>query len=128
VVSTRVIGGFGAASTVSAHLTIVLLGLLLWAVSGHLVWLATISLVFWGYGGGPAISGQQARLIAADPEAGSASVALNTSVLYAGQALGTTLGGVLIDSGFMVWNGAVASVLLVVALGVSLAVKRGMQS
>jgi predicted MFS family arabinose efflux permease len=36
---------------------------------------------------------QQVRLVAAAPELASASVALNTSVLYIGQALGSAIAG-----------------------------------
>jgi predicted MFS family arabinose efflux permease len=38
---------------------------------------------------------QQARLVAAAPDLASASVALNTSVLYVGQAIGSGIGGLL---------------------------------
>jgi MFS transporter, DHA1 family, inner membrane transport protein len=38
---------------------------------------------------------QQARLVAAAPDLASASVALNTSVLYVGQAVGSGIGGLL---------------------------------
>jgi predicted MFS family arabinose efflux permease len=39
---------------------------------------------------------QQARLITVAPALASASVALNTPVLYLGQAIGTGIGGALI--------------------------------
>jgi predicted MFS family arabinose efflux permease len=39
---------------------------------------------------------QQARLVAAGPHLASATVALNTSLLYVGQAIGSGIGGVLI--------------------------------
>jgi predicted MFS family arabinose efflux permease len=128
IVSARVIGNFGASATVTAHLAVVFAGLALWAIgTGYLI-IAVFGLVVWGYGGGPAISGQQARLIMADPESASASVALNTSVLYAGQALGTTIGGDLLSRGLIAWNGEVACVLLLIALSVSMAVRRWMRS
>lgn len=121
-VSTRVIGRLGASLTVSAHLAVVLVGLAVWAVGGASLALITLGLIAWGYGGGPAISGQQARLITANSEAASASVALNTSVLYAGQALGTTIGGFLLSGGHAAWNGYVGTGLLALALGVSVSV------
>jgi MFS transporter, DHA1 family, inner membrane transport protein len=124
-ISTRVIGELGAPHTVSIHLAIVLVGLAVWAVGGASLALITIALIAWGYGGGPAISGQQARLIMANSEAASASVALNTSVLYAGQALGTTIGGFLLSVGHATWNGYVGAGLLAVALGASVCVREG---
>lgn len=127
-ISTRVIGRFGAPMTVSAHLAVVLTGLAIWAIGGHSMLLAFLGLIVWGYGGGPAISGQQARLIMADAQSASASVALNTSVLYAGQALGTTIGGFMLSHGHVEWNGYVGTFLLIVALSVSLSVKRWLNS
>ncbi|HTE39471.1 MAG TPA: MFS transporter, partial [Steroidobacteraceae bacterium] len=128
IVSSRVIGRIGASATVTAHLAVVLTGLMLWAVGTGYLFIAVVGLVIWGYGGGPAISGQQARLITADPDSASASVALNSSVLYAGQAAGTLIGGELLSRGLLSWNGEVASVLLIIALGVSLSVRRWMQA
>jgi predicted MFS family arabinose efflux permease len=128
VVSARVIGRIGASATVTAHLAVVLIGLMLWAIGTGYLYIAVIGLVIWGYGGGPAISGQQARLIMADPDSASASVALNTSVLYAGQATGTLIGGELLSRGMLSWNGEVASALLVIALGASLAVRKWLRA
>ena len=70
--------------------------------------LAGIGLVLWGAGASPAIAAQQARLIAADPNAASATVALNTSLLYAGQAIGTSLGGWALASGHADRSGMIA--------------------
>ena len=50
----------------------------------------------WGGGSFAFVSAQQARLGASAPELASASIALNSSSLYAGQALGATAGGVLL--------------------------------
>ena len=46
-------------------------------------------------------SAQQARLVGFAPALASGSVALNTSAMYAGQAIGTALGGLLISTGRM---------------------------
>jgi predicted MFS family arabinose efflux permease len=124
LISAVMIGRFGAAKTVSIHLGVVFSGLVLWAVSGSLLMVAVAGLIAWGYGGGPAISGQQARLIMANTEASSASVALNTSVLYAGQASGAYLGGVLLSNGHLQWSGVAGATLVLVALSVSWAVRR----
>ena len=71
-------------------------GLAAWSVfSGSLV-TAIASVFVWGLGFGAAVAMQQAHLISVAPALASASVALNTSVLYLGQAGGTTIGGELI--------------------------------
>jgi predicted MFS family arabinose efflux permease len=72
------------------------LGLVVWAVgTGNLaVMLAGIA----GASGGFAASNsiQQARLSIAAPDLASASIALNTSGIYVGQAVGSAIGGALI--------------------------------
>jgi DHA1 family inner membrane transport protein len=101
-----------------------MVGLLIWSLSGASVLLAGCALVIWGSGGGPAIAAQQARLIAADPMAASATVALNTSLLYAGQALGTALGGWTLANGHSNWSGVFSVTLIAIALAVSVISER----
>jgi predicted MFS family arabinose efflux permease len=50
--------------------------------------------VSWGLGFASTNSMQQVRLVAAAPPLAPASVALNTSVLYIGQAIGSFVGGI----------------------------------
>jgi predicted MFS family arabinose efflux permease len=106
----------GGPRTTRISLVLVMIGLGVWSLSGTSVLLAGLGLAIWGSGGSPAIAAQQARLIAADPLAASATVALNTSLLYAGQAIGTTLGGWTLASGHAAWSGIVAVTLVAVAL------------
>jgi len=106
----------GGPRTTRISLVLVMIGLGVWSLSGTSVLLAGLGLAIWGSGGSPAIAAQQARLIAADPLAASATVALNTSLLYAGQAIGTTLGGWTLASGHAAWSGIVAVTLVAIAL------------
>jgi predicted MFS family arabinose efflux permease len=74
----------------------------------------------WGLGVFASNSAQQARLVGIAPTLASASVALNTSAMYLGQAIGATLGGWLIlHQGLAVLPG-VGSLGLVMALAMSL--------
>jgi DHA1 family inner membrane transport protein len=120
IVSARAIDRMGAGKTVSLCLCMVLTGLALWGSAGWLPFspfvMAIAGLILWGSGGGPAISAQQARLIATDPTAASASVAMNSSILYAGQAMGTFIGAGMLSRGHSQWIGAVAVGLLALAL------------
>jgi predicted MFS family arabinose efflux permease len=64
---------------------------------------------------------QQVRLVGAAPALASASVSLNTSVLYIGQAVGSAIGGVLYARDLLhgagyVAMGFVASALTIVAM------------
>jgi predicted MFS family arabinose efflux permease len=53
------------------------------------------------------------------PELASATVALNTSAMYAGQGLGAALGGVMIAQGQMLRLHEVGLVLMGLAMGLS---------
>jgi predicted MFS family arabinose efflux permease len=59
---------------------------------------------------------QQVRLIGAAPPLASASVSLNTSVLYVGQAVGSAIGGVLYGRDLLHATGYVAVAFIALAL------------
>jgi predicted MFS family arabinose efflux permease len=79
--------------------------------------------MFWGLGFAAFNSMQQARLIAAAPALASASVALNTSFIYVGQAAGSALSGLLFARGALHGIGYGAVALLVVALALLLSTR-----
>jgi predicted MFS family arabinose efflux permease len=91
---------WGAHRAVSLTLALVGLSQLLWAVPQTVVGMAMV-LVPWGLGSFAANSSQQARLVGLAPALAPASVALNTSAMYAGQAVGSALGGWMITHGAM---------------------------
>ena len=79
-----------------------------------------LAIVPWGLGVFASNSSQQARRVALAPVLAPASIALNTSAMYAGQAIGAGSGGVLIQ-----WLGltvlpVAGCAILVCALGLSL--------
>jgi MFS transporter, DHA1 family, inner membrane transport protein len=86
---------FGTQKTLALFLGSMLLGLTLWSIGAG--WLPAMGagIFFWGFGFSAVNSLQQARLVAAAPDLASASVALNTSLLYVGQAIGSGIGGLL---------------------------------
>ena len=122
--ATRVVGLLGVRTTVSAFLSVILLGLILWTSQPTLLALTGATLFIWGMGMSPAIAAQQARLIEADPAAASASTSMNTSVVYLGQAAGTLLGGELLISGQATLAGGLAISLLALALLISVLLHR----
>jgi predicted MFS family arabinose efflux permease len=77
-----------------------LTGLVLWAVGAGWLPVMGVSVFFWAFGFAAINSMQQARLVAAALDLASASVALNTSVLYVGQAVGSGIGGLLFAHGY----------------------------
>jgi predicted MFS family arabinose efflux permease len=124
MIAAGAIDRLGAPRTTRVSLVFVIVGLLVWSLSGASLLLAGLGLLVWGAGGGPSVASQQARLIAADPNAASATVALNTSLLYAGQAIGTALGAWALSSGREELSGAMAVTLIVTALVASIAAER----
>ena len=59
---------------------------------------------------------QQVRLVAAAPALASASVSLNTSALYIGQATGSAIGGFLYAGDLFYASGYVAVALVALAV------------
>ncbi|MCE3272479.1 MAG: transporter [Ramlibacter sp.] len=70
---------------------------------GTTLWLAALVCVPWALGCFSSNSAQQARLVGIAPPLAAASVALNSSAMYAGQAIGAASGGWLISRGGMDW-------------------------
>lgn len=98
VVLTRVIDRVGANVAVGVSLAMIALSLLLWPLGATLVTTAVI-LVPWALGCFSSNSTQQARLGMAAPALAPALMALNTSAIYLGQAVGAASGGWLISHG-----------------------------
>jgi MFS transporter, DHA1 family, inner membrane transport protein len=99
--ASRVSARFGNATAILLFLASLTAGLTLWPLGhGSLAWLLLASAV-WGFGTFAANSLQQARLMAIAPPLASASIALNTSGIYVGQAVGGALGGAMVAAGYL---------------------------
>jgi predicted MFS family arabinose efflux permease len=83
-------------------------------------WLVAMGagIFFWAFGFAAINSMQQARLVAAAPDLASASVALNTSVLYVGQAIGSGIGGLLFAHEYFHLVGYVGAAFVALACAV----------
>lgn len=79
-----------------------------------------LAIVPWGLGVFASNSSQQARLLALAPVLAPASIALNTSAMYAGQAIGAGSGGVLIQQLGLTSLPVAGCAVLVCALTLSL--------
>jgi len=82
--------------------------------------LMAVSVAIWGLGFASTNSMQQVRLVAAAPPLAPASVSLNTSVLYVGQAIGSATGGLLIGRELLHSMGFVAAGFVVLAVALLL--------
>ena len=87
-----------------------------WALSAGLYPLMACSVAIWGLGFASSNSMQQVRLVTAAPALASASVSLNTSFLYVGQAIGSAIGGLLYAHEFLHGIGYAGAAFIVLAL------------
>ncbi len=116
VLATRIVGMIGAFKTSALSLGSIFVGLLIWVLGEGALALMGAGVLFWGLGFAAANSMQQARLAATAPELASASIALNTSGIYVGQAVGSYVGGLLIVREMFTAMGWTAVAFLVAAL------------
>lgn len=100
VLMTRYIDRIGADRSVMIGVALMALSLLFFPLSTNLV-LGALVAIPWALGCFSSNSAQQARLVAMAPPLAAASVALNSSALYAGQAIGAAGGGWMIAHGGM---------------------------
>jgi MFS transporter, DHA1 family, inner membrane transport protein len=123
LIATRVVAAWGAYRTALVATSATALGLLGWSLGlGTLSWMA-LSIAVWGLGFASTNSMQQARLVAAAPAFAGASVALNTSSIYVGQAVGSALGGMLFARGATFALGYTALTFVLLGLAVLLSTR-----
>ncbi len=115
-IATGIVDSWGTYKTSLLFTLCLMAGLTGWALSAGSYPLMAGSVAVWGLGFASTNSMQQARLVAAAPPLASASVALNTSVLYIGQAIGSAIGGVLYARDLLYGAGYVAMGFVALAL------------
>jgi len=115
-IATRIVDSWGAWKTSVLFTVLMLLGVTGWALSAGIYPLMAASVAIWGLGFASTNSMQQVRLVGAAPALASASVSLNTSVLYVGQAVGSAVGGLLYARDLLHAAGYVAAVFVALAL------------
>jgi predicted MFS family arabinose efflux permease len=120
---SRFIDRVGAGRMVLLTTSLIALSLLLWPFASTLAWLAVV-LMPWGLGCFAANSAQQARLVGLAPALAPGSVALNSSGIYIGQAVGAAVGGWLLAHDAAPWMSKVGFALLLLAIGLSVAIDR----
>jgi predicted MFS family arabinose efflux permease len=123
MVVSRFIDHVGAGRMVLVTTSLIALSLLLWPTASTLAWLAVL-LVPWGLGCFATNSAQQARLVGLAPALAPGSVALNSSGIYTGQAVGAALGGWLLAHDAAAWMSWVGFGVMLVAISLSTAIDR----
>lgn len=116
---TRWIDRLGASRSVAFGLLAIAGTMAAWPLAGSVVGMAVV-LVPWALGCFSSNSAQQARLGAAAPAVAGVLMALNTTAMYLGQAVGASSGGVLIAAAGFELLPRVAVAWLLLALALSL--------
>ncbi|MBN9580148.1 MAG: MFS transporter [Afipia sp.] len=124
VVASRVVDSWGAYRTSLVMMSVLLIGIAVWALGAGVVAIMLGAMVPWGFAFSAINSMQQVRLAGAAPLLASASVSLNTSGLYIGQAIGSGIGGALFARELYYAIGYVGVGFVVLALGAVVASRR----
>lgn len=123
---TRWIGRLGATLSVNLGLGLMALAMLAWPWALSMVTMAWV-IVPWALGMFSSNSAQQARLSASAPAFAPALLALNTSAMYLGQAIGAASGGAIIAAAGFGSLHLASWAFMAAALGLSLALARHMR-
>jgi predicted MFS family arabinose efflux permease len=115
-IATRIVDSWGPYKSSVLFTSLLLAGVSGWAFSAGSYPLMAMSVAIWGLGFASTNSMQQVRLVTAAPALASASVSLNTSVLYVGQAVGSAIGGILYARDMLHAAGFVAMGFVALAL------------
>ena len=115
-IASRIVDSLGAWKTSLLFMWVLLAGLAGWALSAGIYAPMAVSVAIWGIGFASTNSMQQVRLVGAAPALASASVSLNTSALYIGQATGSAIGGFLYARELFFAAGYVAAAFVALAL------------
>jgi DHA1 family inner membrane transport protein len=123
--ASRIVDGWGAFNTSLLATCLVLTGMTVWSFGAGVLPAMAAGVAVWGLGFGATNSMQQVRLVGAAPALAPASVSLNTSVLYVGQAIGSGIGGLLYAGGHFYASGFVAMAFVALALVTVIATRPG---
>ena len=123
LIATRVVDSWGEYRTSVLFTSLLFAGVAGWALGTGIYALMACGVVSWGLGFASTNSMQQVRLVAAAPPLAPASVALNTSVLYIGQAIGSFVGGIFYARDLLHGQGFVGAAFVAVALVLVIASK-----
>ena len=120
VVAGRLIDRVGPPRIVHAALALMLAAFLLWPATRGSVAITAAAIMLWGLGCFAVQTAQQTRLVLLAPQLASASIALNSSAIYLGQACGAVIGAAVINEAGLGGLSVAGALFLAAAIGVSL--------
>lgn len=118
IAASRLVRTWGAFKTSAVFMICIVMGAALWTVGAGTYPLMAAGAAIWGLGFAAVTAMQQVRLMAAAPALATASVALNNTALYLGQAIGSGIGSVLFTRGELGTMSLTALTLVAAALGI----------
>jgi predicted MFS family arabinose efflux permease len=118
LLASQFVARFGPYRTSLLFMGTMALGALAFAAGAGFLPLMMAGAALWGLGFASTNSMQQARLAGAVPALAGAAIALNSSAIYVGQAVGSFSGGVFFDAGRLVMMGYVAAAVLLVSFAI----------
>jgi MFS transporter, DHA1 family, inner membrane transport protein len=128
-IASRLVGRVGIDQAIAVSIACLILGTGIFSLGFGAYRLGLFGIAQWGLGSFASNSLQQSRLVALAPHLASATVALNTSVVFLGQSAGAAMGGWFMTRGVgpaMGWCafGFVAAALAVSMLATKVAASR----
>ena len=124
VIASRIVDSWGGARTSLLFTSVLLTGIGVWTFGAPNLIAMAVGVAIWGLGFASTNSMQQVRLVGAAPALATASVSLNTSVLYVGQAVGSAIGGILYARDLPYATGYVSIGFVALALVTVIATRR----
>lgn len=119
IIASRLAVKFSAQALIVIALSLMATGAIILNFSSGFFALGLFAIAVWGLGSFSSTSLQQGRLASTAPQLASATISLNTSTVYLGQAAGVTAGGFAFSAGNPVAVTWVAVVPLVAAIAIS---------
>jgi DHA1 family inner membrane transport protein len=116
--ASRVVRRWGAFTTSAVFMACVVLGAGLWAFGAGIYPSMAAGAAIWGFGFAAVTAMQQVRLIMTAPPLATASVAINNTALYLGQAIGSGIGGAMFAREALYAMGFVGLVPVVLSFGI----------
>jgi predicted MFS family arabinose efflux permease len=118
ICASQIVQAWGAFKTSAVFIICIVMGAALWALGAGIYPLMAAGAAIWGLGFAAATAMQQVRLIAAAPALATASVAINNTALYLGQAIGSGIGSILFARGELNAMSFVALALVAASFGI----------
>lgn len=116
--ASRVVRRWGAFTTSAVFMACVVFGAGLWAFGAGIYASMAAGAAIWGFGFAAVTAMQQVRLIMTAPPLATASVAINNTALYLGQAIGSAVGGAMFVRGDLHAMGFVGLAPVALSFGV----------